>query len=121
MRRQAAPGKAEEGLSPVVVEDAEDPDECAVVRTDGGEAGTEVHVYDYWVVYSTTYQVPVLYFQGSRLGACQLECIYSHGDRENSPAEGGQTGGRSRGTRYGQTCQRRTEMIASDGTSSHNR
>jgi hypothetical protein len=48
----------------------EDPDEC-VVASDGqvlAPGGTEMHVYDYFVVYSATYQVPVLYFQASHVG-----------------------------------------------------
>lgn len=56
--------------APIIVED---PDDCAVVVAAGHDpSASAVHVYDYFVVYSSTYQVPVLYFQASHLDGRML-------------------------------------------------
>ena len=64
--------------APIVVEDTDD---CAVVvAADHDPSASAVHVYDYFVVYSSTYQVPVLYFQASHLGtraSCVVSCRVS--------------------------------------------
>jgi hypothetical protein len=58
--------------APIIVED---PDDCAVVVAAGHDpSASAVHVYDYFVVYSSTYQVPVLYFQASHLGT-RASCV----------------------------------------------
>jgi len=59
---QHPPSWHDEQLPPTI----EDADECLLV--DGHDATSspeQLHVYDYYVVYSPTYQVPVLYFQAT--------------------------------------------------------
>lgn len=75
--------------APIIVEDTDD---CAVVvAADHDPSASAVHVYDYFVVYSSTYQVPVLYFQASHLGtraprvSCRVVCRAAH---MYSPADG---------------------------------
>lgn len=74
------PDAEEEGLGDD--EDAiEDPDECSVIRPASADgAGKRVHIYDYSVVYSSTYQVPVLFFQAGHLGAfCAMHLLSEAG------------------------------------------
>ena len=72
-----------------------------------------VHIYDYHVVYSTSYAAPVLYFRG-----------YQEGRQESSFYQSSnlhQTGNRLDGTRFGTIFRMLIVTKSNDGTSLHNK
>jgi len=72
-----------------------------------------VHIYDYHVVYSTSYAAPVLYFRG-----------YQEGRQESSFYQSSnlhQTGNRLDGTRFGTIFRMLIVTRSNDGTSLHNK